>query len=190
MPTEAEKKAAEEKAIKALIDFAGCEEDRAKQLVVAWKEVFSAEGLGVASGEQRVTTSVTDLRVERVKGLVDELEKSPLPNSYEISVLLRVTQNQAGTVLRNWRARYPDHYEDHMKTLAAEGECDTGGGGGNKATFVIRYKDSDVLEYAVDCLRRKRLQQGLKVDRSALTIEIPQKTTNSEGNNARQVLGI
>lgn len=185
MPSEVE-----EKAIKALTEFAGCEEDRAKQLVAAWQEVFAAEGLGVASGEQRVTTSVTDLRVERVKGLVDELKKSPLPNRYEISVLLRVTPSQAGTVLRNWRARYPDHYEDHMKTLAAEGECETGGGGGDKATFQISYKDLDVLEYAVDCLRRKGLQRGLKIDRSALTIEIPQKTKNSGGSNAKQVLGI
>jgi hypothetical protein len=185
MPSEVE-----EKAIKALAEFGGCTAARAKELLEAWKGVFAAEALGIVAGTEKVTTSVTDQRVERVKGLVDQLEAAPLPNRYELSVLLRVTPTQAGTVLRNWRARYPDHYEDHMKSLAAEGEHDTGGGGGSKATYVITYKNSDVLEYAVDCLRRKGLQQGLKVDRSALTIEIPQTTQDADKNDALKVLGI
>lgn len=185
MPSEVEKK-----AINALIDFGGCSKERAEQLLEAWKKVFAAEALGIVAGTEKVTTSVTDQRVERVKLLVDQLEAEPLPNRYELSVLLRVTHLQAATVLRNWRARYPDHYEDHMKTLAAEGKPDKGGGTGDKATYVISYKDWDVLEYAVDCLRRKGLHRGLKIDRSALTIEIPQKTTDAKGNDARKVLGV
>lgn len=180
----------EEKAIKALINFAGCSEARAKQLIEAWKKVFATEALGIVAGTEKVTTSVTDQRVERVKLLVDQLSDAALPNSYELAALLRITQSQARTALRNWRARYPDHYEDHMKALASDGKVVTGGGSGDKATYVISYKDSDVLEYAAECLRRKGLQQGLKIDRSALTIEIPQATADSEGNDARKVLGV
>jgi hypothetical protein len=185
VPTEVE-----EKAINALVNFGGCSKVRAERLLEAWQKVFAAEALGVVAGVEKVTTSVTDLRVERVKLLVDELdENSPLPNEYELGVLMRVPPSQARTALRNWRARYPDHYEDHMKVLAASGDPDSGGTD-EDPTHLIAYRGSDVLEYAVDCLRRKGLQRGLKVDKSALSLEIPETTVDADGNDALKVLGI
>lgn len=184
MPTEVE-----QKAIDNLVDFSGCTKERAQQLIAAMRKAAAKEALGVVAGTERVSTTITDQRVERVKGLVDALGTADLPNQYELSALLRVPPTQARAVLRNWRARYPDHYEVSMKKLAAKGENETGGNE-KHPTYVVSYKNSDVLEYAVDCLRRKGLQQGLKVDRSALTIEIPEATTDAKGKGALAVLDI
>jgi hypothetical protein len=179
----------EEKAVEALVEFGGCSKERAKQLVAAWKEVFSIEALGIVAGTERVTTSVTDQRVERTKLLVNLLKEAPLPNSYELGVLLRVTPTQARTVLRNWRARYPDHYEDHMRVLAAKGKKGTGGVSG-KPTWVVEYEDYEVLEYAVERLRRRGLQQGLKADPGDLRLTIPKSTKAADGSDALKVLGV
>jgi len=179
----------EEKAAEALVQFGGCTKARAKELVKAWKAVFAAEALSVVAGLERVTSSVSDLRVERVRLLVNELGEAALPNPYELGVLLRVPVSQARRVLRNWQARYPDHYEGHMAALAAKGGRDVGGGD-TIPTWIIEYGDPEVLEYALDRLRRRGVQKGLKTDRSALTLEVPQATTGSEGENALKVLGI
>lgn len=179
----------EEKAIEALREVGGCSQERAERLLAAWKEAGATEAVGIVAGALRVSSSVTDQRVERVELLVDELEEEPLPNRYELGALLRVTSTQARTVLRNWQARYSDHYENYMGTLAAEGDAGTGGTE-EVPTHFVTYKNSDVLEYAVDCLRRNGLQRGLKVDRSALTLEIPQTVADAEGRDALAVLGI
>ncbi len=176
-------------AAEALIEFGGCTKGRAKQLVGAWKKVFAVEALSVVAGVERVTTSVSDLRVERVRALVDLLEDAPLPNPYEIGVLMRIPLTQSRTVLRNWQARYPRRYEGHMQTLAAKGRKKPGGGTGG-FTWKITYKDLGVLEYAVDHLRRHGLQQGLKVDRSDLTIEVPKSTKAADGSDAAELLGV
>jgi|GEM_PF-7101569 len=179
----------EEKATKALVNFGGCSEKRARQLLDAWKKVFETEAVGIVAGEERITTSVVDLRVERVKLLVDQLKDDPLPNPYELGVLLRVTPTQARTVLRNWRARYPDHYEEHMTLLAAKGKKSTGGDTG-KPTWVVEYDDYEVLEYAVDRLRRFRLQQGLRSDSGDVKLSIPKSTKTADGKDALKILGI
>lgn len=184
MPSEVE-----DKAVKALVNFGGCAEARAKQLLDAWKKVFAAEAVGIVAGTEKVTTSVTDQRVERVKLLVDQLQDDPLPNPYELGVLLRVTPTQARTVLRNWRARYPDHYEEQMALLAAAGKKGSGGDTDNP-TWVIRYEDYGVLEYAVDRLRRSGLQQGLRSDSGDLKLSIPKKTKTKDNKDALKILGI
>lgn len=184
MPVEVEKM-----AVEALVDFGGCAESRAKELVAAWQEVFAAEALSIVAGTERVTTSVSDQRVERVRSLVDQLDESPLPNPYELGVLLRVTETQARTVLRNWRARYPDHYEEKMKALAAKGGKGTGGTTADP-TWVIQYRDFEVLEYAVNRLRRSGLQQGLKSDPGDLKLTVPKSTKAPDGSNAPKILRI
>ncbi|HET7507302.1 MAG TPA: hypothetical protein VFJ53_02990 [Solirubrobacterales bacterium] len=179
----------EQKAIKALVDFGGCKEPRAKELLQAWKKVFEIEALAVVGGEERVATSVTDQRVERVRQLVTQLGKAALPNPYELGVLLRITPIQARTVLRNWRARYPDSYEGRMSLLAAKGKKSKGGTT-KKPTWVVEYDDYEVFEYAVDKLRRSRLQQGLHSDSGDLKLSIPKSTKTSDGSDALGVLGI
>lgn len=158
-------------------------------MVKAWKEVFAFEALSVVAGLERVTTSVSDLRVERVRLLVNQLGDAALPNPYELGVLMRVPVTQSRRVLRNWQARYPDHYEDHMQQLAAQGEREVGGTD-EHPNWVIEYKDSEVLEYALDRLRRHGVQKGLKADRSSLTLEVLQATTGPDGDGALAVLGI
>jgi hypothetical protein len=180
----------EEKAIGALERFGGCSASRAAELTCAWKTVFADEALSIVSGAERVTSTVSDLRIERVRLLVEELGDSGLPNPYELGVLLRVPVTQARRVITNWRARYPDHYEEHMSRLVKRGVKDVGGGGGENLTWIIEYRDSEVLEYALDRLRRRGLEKGLVASRSRLTLEIPQSTTGHEGETALEALGI
>lgn len=180
----------EQKAVKALIDFAGCDKTRAAELVTAWKKVFAIEALSVVAGTERVTTTVTDLRVERLRRLVDELGGSAaLPNPYELGMLLRITVPQARTALRNWQARYPDQYEHHMQRLTAAGKP-TVGGGERDATWVIEFEDPEVLDYAVDRLRRRGVQKGLTSDSSALQVTVPKDATATDGRGVLETLGI
>lgn len=180
----------EQEAIEKLADFSGCTKARAKQLVGALKEAASDEAVGIVAGTQSVSTSVTDQRVERVRWMVENLEGAPLPNPYELGVILRLAPTQARGVLRNWRARYPDAYVAHMKTLASKG-ASRKGGDTSKPAYVIQYSDFEVFEYAVDQLRRRGVQQGLKTDPGDLKITVPTTTTTTdESADALQVLGI
>jgi hypothetical protein len=192
----------EQRAISALERFAGCTHTRAQALIQAWKEVFADEALAVVAGTERVVTTVGDLRVERLRRLVAKLSddgaqnneagetgRQALPNAYELGVLLRITQSQARTVLRNWQARYPEEFEDRMRELAAQGKRDVGGGAGANATWIIEYDDPSVFAFAVDLLRRYGLEKGLVPNRSALKVEIP-KSTKAGGADALAVLGI
>jgi hypothetical protein len=180
----------EEKAVEALVQFGGCTKSRASELVTAWKKVFAAEALSVVAGTERVTSTVSDLRVERVRLLVNELGEGALPNPYELGVLLRVPVTQARRVLGNWQARYPEHYEDHMLRLASKGKKKVAGGEDELATWIVEYTDSEVLEYALDRLKRHGVQKGLKADRSELTLEVLQATKGFEGADALDLLGI
>lgn len=177
-------------AIDALVRFSGSSQDRAEILVNAWKAVFAAEAVSVVAGTERVTSTVTDQRVERIRRLVETIGAedgdAELPSPYELGVLLRVTVAQAKTALRNWQARYPDKYEDHMLGRAARGVRRVSGSE-DSPMWTIEYDDPEVLAYAVDRLRRHGAQKGLVEDRSALSITVPQQT---DGADAIAILGI
>jgi hypothetical protein len=174
-------------AVQALTRFAGVDDARAKLVIKAWKAVLVDEGLAVVAGEERVTTTVGEIRIERVRRLVGELGTEPLPTPYELGVLMRITPSQARTTLRNWQARYPDEHETRMLKLAKTAKHEVGGGA--SPTWIIEYDDAAVFAYALDRLRRYGLEKGLSADRANLKIEIPQSTV-AGGKDALAILGV
>jgi hypothetical protein len=175
-------------AANALQQFAGVDEPRARALVLAWKTICADEALAIVAGTARVTTTVGEIRVERLHRLVAALEEGRLPTPYELAVLLRITVSQARTVVNNWKARYPEAHESRMRAGVKRAKHDTGGKQGSPA-WVIEYDDAETFAYAIELLRRHAMDKGLAPDRPNLRIEIP-KTTKAGGKDALEILGI
>jgi hypothetical protein len=186
----------DQRAIDALVTYARVARPRAEALIEAAKAVAADEVLEVVTGEATVYGSMTDTRVERLRRIVLRLSEQTkeaaveVPTAYELATLWRITDSQARTVLRTWRARHPELYEERMAAAVANGTAEPGGGEGDRRTWVISYEDPDVLAYAENRARRSGLSKGLKVDRSALTIEAPQKTKSHANEDLKQVLGV
>jgi hypothetical protein len=203
VPRLPEQRAAHDEALRALQDFGGCTRDRAEDLVRAWRTVAANEAVDVIAGRAPVSSTISDGRLERLNRLVHELATQAagggaadeadgavsLPNEFEVASLLRITEMQARTLLRNWRARYPGEYERRMSAASATGTRENGGSP-EAPTWVIEYDDQAVFDYAVDRLRRYGISKGVKVDRAEFTIEVSQDTRTQEGQSALQVLWI
>jgi hypothetical protein len=193
----------------ALVNFAGCSTQRATALVHALAAVAADEALLVVGGGAPVSNSLVDARVERVRRLVERLAKqavdedrarndgqtpntdsASLLNAYELAAILRVQPRQAQSLLRTWQARYPEQLRERMETLVTAGTKDVGGTD-DAPTWTVEYDDPATLEYAAEQLRRNGLTKGLKVERSAQRIEVPQDSRDrTRQRNALQVLGI
>lgn len=193
----------------ALVNFAGCSAPRATALVTALAAVAADEALLVVGGGAPVSNSLVDARVERVRRLVERLaeqaadeekarndgqtpntDSANLLNAYELAAVLRVQPRQAQSLLRTWQARYPEQLQERMQTLVGAGSKDVGGSD-DAPTWTVDYDDPATLDYAAEQLRRNGLSKGLKVDRSAQRLEVPQDSRDRTGRrNALQILGI
>lgn len=186
----------DQRALDAVVRYAGVGKARAKTLVDAIKAVASEEALQTVTGEGTVYGSLADTRVERLRRIVQHLEREvaqapvEMPTPYELAALWRITESQARSLLRTWRARHPEVYEQSMGAAVARGKSEAGGGEGPRKTWVVSYEDPDVLGYAETLARRSGLSKGLKVDRSALTIEAPQDVKSHVNQNLKEVLGV
>jgi hypothetical protein len=187
----------EQLAAKALTDYAGARKDRAEELVKALSTAAKDEALRVVTGDQPVFNSLVDTRVERLRQLVEALADQaqsnaaalPLPTHFELAAMWRITPSQARALLRTWRARYPQHYEERMRASVATGTKQPGGPKGRE-TWIVELDDPAALDYAEELARRRGLSKGLKVDRSALTIEAPKASKTADGEDLPTLLGI
>jgi len=186
----------EQRALEAVALFAGVSQARAKALIDAVKDVAAAEALEVITGQATVYGSLADTRVERLRRIALHLQRLGAKSSggmltaYELASLWRVTESQARALLRTWRARHPEIYEETMRAAVAASKAETGGGKGQQATWVVSCEDPDLLVYAETLARRSGLSKGLRVDGSSLTIEAPKSTRSDDGDDLKQVLGI
>ena len=186
----------DQRAIEALVTYARVDAARAKVLIDATQAVAAGEALEIVTGEATVYGSLTDTRVERLRRIVLQLGEQAaeaaveVPTAYELAALWRITESQARSVLRTWRARHPELYEGRMTAALTKGAAEPGGGEGDLKTWVVSYEDPEVLGYAESRARRSGPSKGLKIDRSALTIEAPQKTKSHAGEDLKQVLGL
>jgi hypothetical protein len=194
----------DERAAEALREYGGAGQARAEALVTALRSAAADEALRVVTGDQAVFNSLVDTRVERLRQLVEALAEQateamargetspaslPLPTHFELAAIWRITPTQARSLLRTWRARYPQHYEQRMRATVATGTKEPGGPKG-KETWIVELTDPAALDYADELARRRGLSKGLKVDRIALTIEAPQASRTIDGEDLVGLLGV
>ena len=179
----------EAKAAQALVDDAGCLEERAEELVKTVAQVAAAEAVATIAGQATVSGSMIDTRVARLKQLIEALPKgSPFPNPYELSGIFRITTSQAGSLIKTYQARYSAEYRARVAQLvkAAEAEPMIKD---KKKVWVIDFNDPVALEYAYELLKRQGLSKSVERDRTGLTITVERDRKDRHGKNAIQVLG-
>jgi len=178
----------EAEAAQALIEDAGCLEERAEQLVTAVATVAAQEALAIIAGTATVSGSIVDTRVARLKQIIEALPKNaPFPDPYEVSVMFRITPSQARTLINTYQARYTADYRDRIKELvqAAEAEATQKD---KRNVWVIDFSDPAALDYSFETLKRRGLSKTLERDRTAMTITVDRDQKDRHGKNAVEVL--
>lgn len=176
-------------AVAALELDAGCRHDRAQGLVQAVARAAADEALALAAGSATVHGSVVDARVARLQRVISVLPNAePVPTDYEVGALFRITTSQARTVLRTYEARYAAAHRARMGRAlrALRGRKITDARGVNQWEFV--FTDPNLLEHAVDELRRCGLARGVVPDRQTLILTVRRDQTDRHGRDAADVL--
>lgn len=179
----------EAEAARALVEDAGCLEERAEQLVTASATVAAQEALAIIAGTATVSGSIVDTRVARLKQIIEALPKNaPFPDPYEVSVIFRITPSQARTLINTYQARYTADYRDRIKGLVKTAEAEATQKD-KREVWVIDFSDPAALDYAFETLKRRGLSKTLERDRTAMTITVDRDQEDRHGKNAVEVLG-
>jgi hypothetical protein len=175
-------------AIAALQEDGGCTEDRARALVAAVRTAAADEALAIVAGDEQPVGSAVDRRVATLHRIVAALpDGEPLPNSYELGVIFRITPSQGRSVLRTYQARFSKSYRGRLESaLKALQPTKKAIGGTN--VFVFSVDDPALLDHAVDFLRRRGLTRSVTVDRTLLTLTVNRDEHDRFGKDAARAL--
>jgi hypothetical protein len=178
----------ETEAAQALIDDAGCREERAAELVQAVASVAAEEALMTVAGTTPVSGSIVDTRVARLRRIIEALpEGSAFPNGYEVGVIFRITTTQARSLINTYQARYSADYRAHMERLVRTAKAEPKAKQGREL-WVIDFSDPAALEYAYEALKARGLSKTLERDRTAMTLTVDRAQKDRHGKNAVEVL--
>ncbi len=94
-----------------------------------------------------------------------------MPTQFEIGVIFRITPSQANTVLRTYQARFSESYRKRLQSrltaVSARKEQQSG-----TNVFVFEFDEPELLDYAVERLRRRGLTRSVTPDKTNLTLTV------------------
>jgi hypothetical protein len=177
-------------ATQALMDNAGCTEDRAHEIVEAVVRAATDEALSTISGASTVSGSAVDMRLLRLRRILEQLGDAAAPlHSYEVGTVFQITPSQGATLLRTYQARYAQDVRKRMeKKVGATAKTATRKGVGSGGKFVFDFPDAATLDYAADRLRRHGYEKSLAVDRPQLQLTIDRDLKAAGGRDAVEFL--